>query len=478
MSEDRLEQCVLDLHRIGVVKFGSFTLKSGMQSPVYFDLRTIVSHPKILETVAELLWAARPDTRHDLVCGVAYTGLPIATVMSLKQNLPMLIRRKETKSYGTKKLVEGEYREGQRCLVVEDVIVSGGSVYETVETLVQLGLEVKDAVVFLDRQHGGAANLTALGINVVSVLDMTKLMSILVKHDRITPETDALVREFVATHNTTTIATKTSDKPASDQKHLTFESRLAAAAAQPVAHALLALMASKKTNLCVAADVTTSRELLSLADQVGPHICLLKTHVDILEDFTPDTVDKLKTLAEKHNFLLFEDRKFGDIGSTVARQYGGGLYATAEWAHLVTAHGLPGDGVIKGLMSAAGGRLRGCILVAQMSSEGALTSQGYAEGCIRMAASHRSFVAGFVSQSRVTSDPGFILMTPGVQINKTGDDLGQQASYVSPRAAVLERGADVIIVGRGVTKAEDPAAAAQTYKEEAYAAYTERITQT
>lgn len=479
MDQALLEQCALDLHRIGVIKFGSFTLKSGMQSPIYFDLRVIVSYPKIMETVADLLWAARPKKDYDLVCGVAYTGLPIATVMSLKQNIPMLIRRKETKGYGTKKLVEGNYNKGQNCLMVEDVIVSGSSVYETVETLVELGLEVKDAVVFLDRQQGGAANLIAMGINVISVLDMTQLMSILLKHSRITPETQASVLAFVDSHNDTSIVTKgkascKNGVQAIDRKNCTFESRIATTN-HPLARKLFELMSSKKTNLCVAADVTTSQELLAIADKVGPHICLLKTHIDILKDFSKDTVNKLKALADKHKFLLFEDRKFGDIGNTVAQQYGGGSHNVVEWADLVTAHGLPGDGVIKGLMSAAGDRPRGCVLVSQMSSEGALTSQEYVQGCSKMAENHTYFVLGFVAQSSVSSDPRFIHFTPGVQLKKTSDGLGQQ--YVTPRAAILERGSDVIIVGRGIIQAEDPAVVAQTYKEEAFAAYKERIGQ-
>lgn len=474
-----MEQCALDLYKIGVIKFGSFILKSGMQSPIYFDLRTVVSHPKIMETVAKLLWAVRPGSSYDLVCGVAYTGLPIATIMSLKEDIPMLIRRKETKGYGTKKLVEGNYSKGQRCLMVEDVIVSGSSVYETVETLRELGLEVKDAVVFLDRQHGGAANLKATGINVVSVLNMTKLMSILHKHGCITSEIHEKVKEFMSAHSETSIVTK--DKASykngalvKDRKHCTFESRVATTD-HHLARTLFKLMSTKKTNLCVAADVTTSQELLTLADKVGPHICLLKTHVDILQDFSQDTVNKLKALAEKHNFLLFEDRKFGDIGNTVAQQYGGGSHNIVEWAHLVTAHGLPGDGVIKGLMAAANGRTRGCVLVTQMSSEGTLTSQEYVQGCTKMAENHTYFVVGMVSQSCVSSDPRFILFTPGVQLKEAGDALGQQ--YVTPKAAVLERGADVIIVGRGITQAQDPAAAALMYKEEAFVAYMERTAQ-
>ncbi|KAK3867549.1 hypothetical protein Pcinc_027005 [Petrolisthes cinctipes] len=448
-----------------------------MQSPVYFDLRIIISFPKLLETVAQLMWEKRPGTDYQLVCGVAYTGIPIATVISNKQNVPMVIRRKETKGYGTKKMVEGIYEKNQECLMIEDVIVSGSSVYETVETLVELGLEVKDAVVFLDREQGGASNLTALGINIIPVITLTELMEILLKHGRVNQDTYNSVKEFVASHNDTSIVTKakTSCKngiKVTDRKDQTFESRISTTN-HPLSRRLFKIMLRKKTNLCVAADVATSQQLLSLADQLGPHICLLKTHVDLMSDFTLDTTQELKELAEKHNFLLFEDRKFGDIGNTVAKQYSGGAHKVVEWAHLVTAHALPGPGVIEGLASAAQDQERGCVLVSQMSSVGALTSQEYVNGCSRLAENHTYFVVGFVSQSSVSGDSRFILFTPGVQLDKSVDNLGQQ--YVTPRAAVLERGADIIIVGRGITQASDPVATAITYKQQAFSAYEERV---
>ncbi len=78
---------------------------------------------------------------------------------------------------------------------------------------------------------------------------------------------------------------------------------------------LLHLMAQKRTNLCLSADVTTTRELLKLAEEVGDAICLLKTHVDIISDFGDRTVKGLKDIARRKRFLVFEDRKFGDIGS-------------------------------------------------------------------------------------------------------------------------------------------------------------------
>jgi uridine monophosphate synthetase len=86
----------------------------------------------------------------------------------------------------------------------------------------------------------------------------------------------------------------------------------------PLATYLLRLIHLKRTNLCVSADVTNSNDLLRLAEEVGEHICILKTHADIISDFNDKTVRGLNELSKRKKFLVFEDRKFGDIGSMFA----------------------------------------------------------------------------------------------------------------------------------------------------------------
>lgn len=120
-------------------------------------------------------------------------------------------------------------------------------------------------------------------------------------------------------------------------------------------------MELKQSNLCVSADVSTARELLSLADKVGPSIVVLKTHYDLVSgwDYRPEegTGAHLAQLARKHGFLIFEDRKYCDIGSTVQMQYVGGTARVIDWAHIVNANISAGKPMV-GAMAEAAARWR------------------------------------------------------------------------------------------------------------------------
>ncbi len=232
-------------------------------------------------------------------------------------------------------------------------------------------------------------------------------------------------------------------------------------------------MDEKKTNLALAADVTTSEQILNIADQLGPEICVLKTHIDIITDFSNDLIIRLQGLANKYNFLIFEDRKFADIGNTVAHQYQDGIYHIASWAHMVNAHTVPGPGIIDGLKKIGLPLGRGLILLAEMSSKGTLARGEYTQETLKMAQENKDFVIGFITTRSLLPDPCFINFTPGVQLKAGGDALGQQ--YLTPEIVIGKNKSDIIIVGRGIYEAADPLEEAKKYREAGWKAYTTNL---
>lgn len=179
--------------------------------------------------------------------------------------------------------------------------------------------------------------------------------------------------------------------------------------------------------------------------------------------------------------MIFEDRKFADIGNTVKLQYKGGIYRIAEWADITNAHGVTGVGIVSGLKQAAEETTeepRGLLMLAELSSKYSLAYGEYTKKTVEIAKSDKEFVIGFIAQNDMGGrDEGFdwLIMTPGVGLDDKGDSLGQQYRTVDE---VFKTGTDIIIVGRGLFgKDRDPIVESKRYMEAGWNSYLNRINQ-
>ncbi len=176
ITNNELSALADSLLSAGCIKFGEFTLKSGLKSPIYIDLRQIITYPKLLAEVAQAYLPFLSILHFSRIAGLPYAAIPIATAISLAGNYPMIYPRKETKSYGTKAEIEGEYHAGETVVVIDDLATTGGSKFEAIEKLTGAGLVVKDVVVLIDRQSGAKESLEEAGFHLHAVLTITQLL--------------------------------------------------------------------------------------------------------------------------------------------------------------------------------------------------------------------------------------------------------------------------------------------------------------
>ena len=269
----------------------------------------------------------------------------------------------------------------------------------------------------------------------------------------------------------------------------TYESRLEKCE-NPLLKKLFKIIIEKKTNLCVAADVETIERLEKLLDCVAEHICILKIHADSFDVGRAILFDMIKRFQQKHNFLLFVDRKFHEGPNSIQMIY----KRYAAYADIVTIWPESDDDIMA-LETGAGNidEPRGCFAVCETSFTKKLEKNTFLPSLVASVesfvrnfqmkrrlevAERNSFCVGIIAQTlNVSDEDNMIKVSPGVHLNKSGDQYTQR--WRDPKA-VVESGADVIVVGRGiVAEPEDKwAETAKLYKNISYDAYLEATTKT
>jgi uridine monophosphate synthetase len=238
------------------IKNGCFKLKSGEISKYYFDMKRLISYPHLLKKIGDEMYNLL-DKKCDLLCGVPIGGLPICSYISIHYNIPMIIVRNEKKNYGSENQIEGRYTTKNKCVIIEDVITTGGSVQNIIDVLKDK-VEIIGIISILDRQQGF--------------------------------------------------------KPTVPYKSIFYKTDI-------VRQRLKDLVIKKKSRLCFSADLDNSEKLVKMLDLIGSHIVVCKIHYDFYNDLDESLKTSLIELSIKHDFLIMEDRKFVDISHTVILQY-------------------------------------------------------------------------------------------------------------------------------------------------------------
>lgn len=398
------------LRSANILKSGTFELKSGQTTDIYFDFKVLSSYPQFISSLSYEL--SKLITDPDVcVAGVPIGGMIYAIIISQIKNQPLVIIRDCQKKYGTCQQIEGQTFD-KPLVLIEDVITTGSSVLSTLEILKASNIPVKQIICILDRENGGFEKIQQAGYNVQSLYKLSDFLNNI-------------------------------ERP----RQIKINS--------PIVAKLYEIINTKKTNLIVAMDLNKSQDILDKIQIIGKNICALKIHFDIIQDFSDEFIEKLNIIKNQHNFVVIEDRKLADIPYIALKQ----IEKIKQFADIITVHGVCGEKLVEELNKTS----LGILLIHQLSVENNLIDNIYSNRVKDMADKFPN-VVGFVSQEQVL--PNYLTFTPGINMTTTTDKQGQTYKTLD------QTNSDIFIVGRGVYETSNITESSEFYRSLCYSKWS------
>lgn len=402
-----------------------FTLSSGQKSNIYIDMRNSLKKPKLFSALANEVNNILKKINGKCVCGVPDGGVPLASAVSLISQVPLLVARKEEKKHGMGGQFFGGSDKDDEIILVDDVISTGGSLIKAINLLRENNYKISHAIVLVDRLMGGEECLKNINVKLHAVTNVNDIEK-------------SLMNPLSKNENLVNCKNKAGKR-------------------------LVECAKRKQSKIIFSADVIRSGELLDILGKIGKYICCAKLHSDSIIDLDDKTIKSLLDLSKTHDFLLMEDRKFADIGSTMEKQLIFGYNKILKWADLITIHGLPGDESILHLSKNLG-KDKGLVIIGQMSSKNNMFNGLYTQTLINLVYNHSEIFGGIVCQERLLSLP-VPHLCPGIKLIDKDDGKGQK--YRTPNEA-FESGIDFLIVGRDIYQSTNIVETAKEYKEKTW----------
>lgn len=436
-------------YELNFIKYGDYQLKSGVHSNIYIDLRAIISYPILYEYLYDYMILKYGNIfDSEIINGIQFGGLGLSNYLCNKLLLKQIFIRNEKKTYGTSKLIEGNYKENDEIFLIDDVMTTGKSINDTILTLKKHNLNATKILVIVDRSEGHAPLLNKditphsayfweyvssdppIFFYLFTLNDITNYLSLLSMCQNSTPNefnikqnnydiesnTNIIDNIDITTNITTNIINTNKD----NNIYINYFSN-------KVSNKIYNIALSKKTNIIFSADLTDPYNIISIINNIGDHIAGVKFHFDIIDFNVLNKnifIQELLLLKYKYNLFFIEDRKISDIGNIVRYQINDFL-----WMDAITAHSICGEEMFTSIKPLLSSSNTGIIMVTELSSKNNLISNDYINETFNIINNNASIICGIVAQKKVIGQlklSSIITFSPGINLMNTNDIYGQQ----------------------------------------------------
>lgn len=189
VSDKAKRDVALSLHKYGILQFGEFTLKSGLKSPFYIDMRIVQSFPEALHSISAIYAELLKDLPQDVkLAGIPEAGIPLATAVGYETRRPLIQPRAKVKDHGKGKLIEGDWKPGDKVAIIDDLVAKGDSKLESIERFKECDLQVVGFYLLLDREMGGKEIVEKAGYTIEAAMTITEALDILLAAAKLSQE--------------------------------------------------------------------------------------------------------------------------------------------------------------------------------------------------------------------------------------------------------------------------------------------------